>query len=37
VPDLHYFSFQKAAIYTSVCIAIGSIGSFAALRHYLKV
>jgi cell division transport system permease protein len=37
VPDLQYFSLQKATIYMFVCVAIGSIGSFAALRRYLKV
>jgi cell division transport system permease protein len=37
VPDLTFFSFHKAAIYLLTCIIIGSLGSFAALRIYLKV
>jgi len=37
LPDLAYFSAEKATIYTAVCVAIGSIGSFTALRRYLRV
>jgi cell division transport system permease protein len=37
VPELSFFSFEKSAIYMGTCIAIGAIGSFTALRRYLKV
>jgi cell division transport system permease protein len=37
LPDLTFFSAEKAMIYTFTCIAIGSIGSFTALRRYLRV
>ena len=37
VPDLNFFSPEKALLFTVTCVAIGSIGSFAALRRFLKV
>ena len=37
VPDIAFFTFDKAALFMFVCVAIGSIGSFTALRRYLKV
>jgi len=37
LPDLAFFSAEKIAVYTATCIAIGSIGSFAALRRNLKL
>jgi cell division transport system permease protein len=37
VPDLSFFSGEKAAVFLLTCVAIGSIGSFAALRRFLKV
>jgi cell division transport system permease protein len=37
LPDIAFFSAQKAAVYTLTCIAIGSIGSFAALRRNLRL
>lgn len=37
VPDLNFFSAEKSLIFTVTCIAIGSIGSFTALRRFLKV
>lgn len=37
VPDLNFFSAEKSLIFTVTCIAIGSIGSFTALRHFLRV
>ena len=36
-PDLNFFSPEKALLFTLTCITIGSIGSFAALRRFLKV
>lgn len=37
VPDLHFFTADKAFVYLFTCILIGSIGSFAALRRYLRM
>jgi cell division transport system permease protein len=37
VPDLSFFSVDKSAVYLLTCVLIGSIGSFTALRRYLKV
>jgi cell division transport system permease protein len=37
VPELSFFSIDKSAVYLLVCVLIGSIGSFTALRRYLKV
>jgi cell division transport system permease protein len=37
VPDLSFFTVEKAATYLLTCIAIGSIGSFTALRRYLRI
>jgi len=37
VPDLSFFSMEKSAIYTMSCIAISGIGSYTALRRYLRV
>ena len=37
VPDLAYFTADKAALYLFTCIAIGSIGSLMALRRYLRM
>lgn len=37
VPDLAYFTLDKAALYLLTCVAIGSIGSLMALRRYLRV
>jgi cell division transport system permease protein len=37
VPDISFFNADKATLYMVTCIAIGSIGSFTALRRYLKV
>jgi cell division transport system permease protein len=37
VPDLSFFSMEKSAIYTMTCIAISAIGSYTALRRYLRV
>jgi len=37
VPELSFFSFEKSAIFLLTCVLIGSIGSFTALRRYLKV
>jgi cell division transport system permease protein len=37
VPDLSFFSVEKSVIYMLTCVSIGSIGSFAALRRYLRL
>ena len=37
VPELTFFSAEKSGIYLITCVVIGSLGSFAALRRYLKV
>jgi cell division transport system permease protein len=37
VPELSFFSLDKAAVFLLTCILIGSLGSFTALRRYLKV
>jgi len=37
VPDLGFFSAEKTFLFTLACVMIGSIGSFAALRRFLRV
>jgi cell division transport system permease protein len=37
VPDLSFFSADKSAVFMLTCVLIGSLGSLAALRRYLKV
>jgi cell division transport system permease protein len=37
VPELSFFTVDKALVYVVACVAIGSIGSFAALRRFLRV
>lgn len=37
IPDISFFSAEKIAIYMLVCIAIGALGSFLALRRYLRM
>jgi cell division transport system permease protein len=37
VPDLSFFSVEKSAIYLLACVTIASIGSYTALRRYLKL
>jgi cell division transport system permease protein len=37
VPELSFFSVEKSATYLLTCVAIGSIGSFTALRRYLRI
>jgi cell division transport system permease protein len=37
VPDLHFFTADKAVVYLLTCILIGSIGSLTALRRYLRM
>ena len=37
VPELSFFSVDKSAVFLLTCVLIGSLGSFAALRRYLKV
>ena len=37
VPEIDFFTPDKAGIYIVTCISIGSLGSFAALRRYLRI
>jgi cell division transport system permease protein len=37
IPDLTFFSAEKSAVYFLTCVMIGSIGSFMALRRFLRV
>lgn len=37
VPGLVFFSPDKAVIFVLVCIAMGALGSLAALRRYLRI
>jgi len=37
VPEVAFFTPDKAGVYITTCIVIGSIGSFAALRRYLRM
>jgi cell division transport system permease protein len=37
IPDITFFSAEKTAIYMLVCISIGALGSFMALRRYLRM
>jgi cell division transport system permease protein len=37
IPEISFFSAEKTIIYMLVCIAIGALGSFLALRRYLRM
>ena len=37
IPEISFFSVEKIIIYMLVCIAIGALGSFMALRRYLRM
>jgi cell division transport system permease protein len=37
VPELSFFTAEKAVVYMITCVAIGSIGSFTALRRFLRL
>lgn len=37
VPELSFFSMEKSIVYMFVCVAIGSVGSYAALRRFLRL
>ena len=37
IPDISFFSAEKITIYMLVCISIGALGSFMALRRYLRM
>lgn len=37
LPELSFFSADKSAVFLLTCVLIGSLGSFTALRRYLKV
>lgn len=37
IPELAFFTPEKASLYLITCVAIGSIGSFTALRRYLRM
>ncbi|HLE55627.1 MAG TPA: permease-like cell division protein FtsX [Rhodothermia bacterium] len=37
IPDLNFFSLEKSLIYMLTCVLIGALGSFMALRRYLRM
>ena len=37
IPEISFFSVEKTVIYMVVCIGIGALGSFMALRRYLRM
>jgi cell division transport system permease protein len=37
IPDVHFFSTEKSAVYLLTCVVIGSLGSFLALRRILQM
>lgn len=37
IPDLNFFSLEKSLIYMVTCVLIGALGSFMALRRYLRM
>jgi cell division transport system permease protein len=37
IPDITFFSAEKSAVYFLTCVMIGSIGSFMALRRFLRI
>ena len=36
LPELLFFSFEKTIIYIALCVFIGAMGSFTALRRFLR-
>jgi cell division transport system permease protein len=37
IPDLNFFSAEKSLVYLLTCVLIGALGSFMALRRYLRM
>ncbi len=37
IPDINFFSAEKTAVYMLTCVLIGALGSFMALRKYLRM
>jgi cell division transport system permease protein len=37
IPDLNFFSLEKTLVYMATCVLIGALGSFMALRRYLRM
>jgi len=37
IPDINFFSLEKTLIYMVTCVLIGALGSFMALRRYLRM
>jgi cell division transport system permease protein len=37
IPDLSFFSMEKSIVYLLTCVVIGSVGSFLALRRFLRM
>jgi cell division transport system permease protein len=37
IPDLNFFSLEKSLVYMLTCVLIGALGSFMALRRYLRM
>lgn len=37
IPDINFFSLEKSLIFMVTCVLIGALGSFMALRRYLRM
>lgn len=37
IPDINFFSVEKSLVYMLTCVLIGALGSFMALRRYLRM
>jgi cell division transport system permease protein len=37
IPDINFFSLEKSLVYLVTCVLIGALGSFMALRRYLRM
>jgi cell division transport system permease protein len=37
IPEINFFSVEKSLVYMLTCILIGALGSFMALRRYLRM
>jgi cell division transport system permease protein len=37
IPDINFFSLEKSLVFMVTCVLIGALGSFMALRRYLRM
>lgn len=37
IPDINFFSLEKSLVFMLTCVLIGALGSFMALRRYLRM